>query len=235
MISTHIKDTLAGLVRQQQPGASLDNPHYISLHLINKWLNEVAFDAAQGVMLDYGCGGQPYKAFFAEKITRYIGADVAAAHSIQLDLEIVLGERLDLPDSSIDTILSTQTLEHVPDISFYIGECSRLLRPNGNLILTAPMQWRHHEIPYDYFRFTKYGLEGLLVSNGFTIESMHPCGGVYALLGQIFLSHLHERGVRNKYLNKLVNRIALSLDERFPDFEDTLNWMCIAVRQNHNK
>src|SRR5512139_1437699 len=82
---------------------------------------------------------------------------------------------------------------------------------------------------HEYMRFTKYGLSLLIEQNGFEIKSISPCGGVYALLGQIFLSHLHERGVQKKLLNKLVNKLALWLDRRFPDTEDTLNWMCIAV------
>ena len=30
------------------------------------------------------------------------------------------------------------------------------------IILTAPMFWKHHESPYDFTRFTKYGIENLL-------------------------------------------------------------------------
>ena len=186
-------------------------------------------------MLDYGCGGQPYKNFFLPKLTRYIGADVAAAQGVQLDLEIIPGQALSLADASIDTLLSTQTLEHLPDVYFYLKECGRLVRPGGVMILTAPMQWRHHEVPYDYLRFTKYGLSVLIEQNGFEIKSISPCGGVYALLGQIFLSHLHERGFHGKLVFTLVNRLALWLDKRIHDPEDTLNWMCIAVRESNSK
>ncbi len=227
---SEIKQALGGLSRQQELGATRDHPHYISLSLIGNWLREIALQEAHGVMLDYGCGGQPYKNFFMPKLVRYIGADVAAAQGIELDVEIMPGQPLPLADASIDTLLSTQTLEHVEDVYFYIGECSRLIRSGGILILTAPMQWRHHEVPYDYWRFTRYGLIALLEQRGFVIKSMSPCGGVYALLGQIFLSHLHERGVRKPWINSLVNGVAFFLDARKPDTEDTLNWMCIAIR-----
>lgn len=225
------KETLEGLARQARPGADLDSPHYISLVLIDRWLNDVAYDEAHGVMLDYGCGGQPYKDMFGPRLTRYIGADVAAAQGVQLDMEIVPGMPLPLADASIDTVLSTQTLEHLPDVHFYLRECSRLVRDGGALIVTAPMQWRHHEVPFDYLRFTKYGLKTLLEQHGFDIKTITPCGGVYALLGQIFLSHLHERGVQKKLVNKIVNRVAMWLDARYPDTEDTLNWMCVGIRR----
>jgi SAM-dependent methyltransferase len=233
MSSAAIKEVLKGLARQHQPGAELDGSDYISLGLIDRWLKNIALHEAHGVMLDYGCGGQPYKNFFLPKLTRYIGADVAAAQGVQVDLEIIPGQALSLADASIDTLLSTQTLEHLPDVHFYLKECGRLVRPGGRMILTAPMQWRHHEVPYDYLRFTKYGLSSLIEQYGFEIKSISPCGGVYALLGQIFLSHLHERGVQKKLLNRLVNSLALWLDRRFPDTEDTLNWMCIAVRKSN--
>ena len=231
MITAPVKAALEGLARQHRPGAELDNPHYISLILIDRWLKSTALREAHGVMLDYGCGGQPYKDFFLPNLTRYIGADVAAAHGVQLDLEIIPGQALPLANASIDTLLSTQTLEHLPDVLFYLNECARLVRPGGVMILTAPMQWRHHEVPYDYLRFTKFGLTALAEQHGFEIKSISACGGVYALLGQIFLSHLHERGVKRRLFNKLINKLALWLDRRFPDTEDTLNWMCIAVRK----
>lgn len=225
-----IKQDLRGLKRQTILGAELTHPHYISLSLIGNWLVDVALNEAHGVMLDYGCGGQPYKNFFIPKITRYIGADVTAAEGVCLDVEIELGQKLPIDSASIDTLLSTQTLEHLPDVDFYLSECARLLRAEGVLILTAPMQWRHHEVPYDYWRFTKYGLINLLQKHGFSIKSINPCGGVYALMGQIFLSHLHESGVQKKWINKIVNRFALFIDDHKKDTNDTLNWMCIAIR-----
>lgn len=227
---SEIKRTLRGLKRQSNVGASFSHPHYISLSLIGSWLENVALKEAHGVMLDYGCGGQPYKQLFSSKVTNYISADVAAAAGVTLDIEIEPGVQLPLDDSSVDTLLSTQTLEHLNSVEFYLGECSRLVRSGGVLILTAPMQWRHHEVPYDYWRFTKYGLVHLLESNNFTINRISSCGGVYALIGQIFLSHLHERGKGRKWINTIVNRISLFLDKRFIDTEDTLNWMCIAIR-----
>ncbi len=231
MSDNDIQLRLSGLTRQRQAGALPDNPHYISLYLIDQWLRATALPEVRGVMLDYGCGGQPYKDLFLPSLKQYIGADVAAANGVELDVKIVPGQPLPMPDASIDTILSTQTLEHLPDTDMYLSECARLARPQGVLILTAPMQWRHHEVPYDYFRFTKYGLTTLLQRHGFAIKSISSCGGVYALLGQIFLSHLHERGIQKKWVNRLINRVAMWLDRRYPDMEDTLNWMCIAVRE----
>jgi SAM-dependent methyltransferase len=224
-----IKQTLAGLGRIMQMEVSLDNHHYIALSHLYRWMQEVAGPAAHGVLLDYGCGGQPYRNFFSTRVERYIGADVVSAKGITLDLEFDPEQPLPLAASSIDTILSTQTLEHVADVHFYLTECNRLLKPEGTLILTAPMQWRHHEVPFDFLRFTRFGILKLLEAHGFETLDLSPSGGVYALLGQIFLNHLAEkRGMKRKFLFRQINRLCLWLDEKYRDYDDTLNWMCVA-------
>jgi len=226
-----IKAALGGLARVQAMDVADDNHHYIVLSQLYAWMHAHALPAAHGVLLDCGCGGQPYRQFFAPRITRYIGADVAAAQGVALDIEFTPECSLPLTDGSVDTVLSTQVLEHVPNADFYISECARLLKTDGVLILTAPMQWRHHEVPFDYLRFTRYGLTALLQRHGFAIDKFAQTGGVYSLLGQIFLNHLAERGVQRKRLFRLINRAALWLDRKYPDSEDTLNWMGIAVKK----
>ncbi len=170
-------------------------------------------------MLDFGCGGQPYREFFGTRITRYIGADVAAAQGVSIDLRLTPGDRVPMEDATVDTILSTQTLEHVYDFQLYIEECKRLLRPGGILILTAPQQWRLHEVPYDYWRFTRHGLEESFRRVDLVVETMMPCGGVYALLGQVLTGHLAERGGVGSRVIRLVNRTALWLDRKIPDYD----------------
>jgi hypothetical protein len=90
------------------------------------------------------------------------------------------------------------------------------------------MQWRLHEVPYDYWRFTRFGLSELLTRSGFALDSMRPGGGACALAGQIINSHLAERGRGNRLLYRIINRLALWLDQRFPDSDDTLVWMCLC-------
>src|SRR4051812_42091733 len=130
------------LVRMTSMEVHPGHHHYVVLSLLHKWIRESALPMARGVLLDFGCGGQPYRELFGTRIERYIGADVTASNGIHLDVIITPGEALPLPRASVDTILSTQTLEHIYDTQQYIQECHRLLRPGGILILTVPMQWR---------------------------------------------------------------------------------------------
>ena len=202
--------------------------HYIVLSFLYAWMDRVALPVVSGILLDFGAGGQPYRGLFEPAVKKYIAADVTPTPGLVLDVTLVPGQPVPMEAGSVDTILSSQTLEHVPDPAFYLRECRRLLRPGGVLILTAPMQWRHHEQPYDYFRFTRYGLSHLVTQAGFTIENLEGTGGVWALIGQILNSALVERGIRRPIVFRLVNRTALWLDRRYPDSDDTINWMCLA-------
>lgn len=214
--------------RRTTSGVSTSNQHYIVLSLLHEWLKNTALMHAKGDLLDFGCGGRPYQTLFQPNIQRYIAADVADETNEDIDVFLRPDEPVPLPSSSIDTILSTQTLEHVYDVDLYISECRRLLKSDGILIISVPMQWRMHEMPYDYWRFTRFGMVKLLSDNGFVVEKIDPCGGAWALVGQIINSHLDVTGRGNPYIFSMVNRASLWLDRKFHDQDDTLLWMCIA-------
>ena len=232
---SRIREKLDNTRRVKNLDLLLHNHHYIVLHHLYKWMQEVALPQAHGVLLDYGCGGRPYEALFAPRVERYIGADVATAADTRIDLLLEPNRPVSLPDESIDFLLANQTLEHVSDPSFYVSECRRLLKPGGILVLTAPMHWRHHEAPYDYHRFTRYGLEHHLLQHGFHIKDLRPCGGTFALIGQIWLNFLFRRRERSRWLVRGLNRVFLWLDARYPDGDETINWMCLAEKSNKSR
>ena len=55
----------------------------------------------------------------------------------------------------------------------------RVLDQGGTLFLTVPFQWRVHEAPHDYYRYTPYGLEYLLTQAGFKHISIRELGGFW--------------------------------------------------------
>jgi SAM-dependent methyltransferase len=219
-----------GLIRRSSTGESKWHHHYIVLSKLDNWMTSTASRYAKGVILDYGCGAQPYRQCLSKECSRYIGADVSPAHGIDLDILLTPGQPLAMPDESVDTIISTQTLEHVQDACAYVQECHRLLRPGGHLILTVPMQWRMHEQPYDYWRFTRHGVTSLACKAGLEICELSPCGGAWALAGQIINSHLSETARGTKLLYGIINNLALFADRHMPDRDETIGWMCIARR-----
>lgn len=133
----------------------------------------------RGVVLDVGCGAQPYRSFVSTEAT-YVGIDTAnaAAHfGYELpDTIYFSGDRWPVEDASVGTILATETLEHVLDPAVFLAEARRCLAPGGGLVLTVPFSARWHFIPHDYWRFTPSSLVHLLSNAGFRDLAVYARG-----------------------------------------------------------
>jgi SAM-dependent methyltransferase len=105
-------------------------------------------------VLDYGCGGSPYRPLFGNCI--YHRADFEGGDD--LDFEYGADARLPPEVLGYDCVLSTQVLEHVENPSSYLQECYRLLKPGGHLLLTTHGTFEDHASPHDYWRWTASGL-----------------------------------------------------------------------------
>ncbi len=97
---------------------------------------------------------------------RYVGCDMRRGPGVDR-LEDVT--RLSLTDESVSTVLCLDTLEHVFDVPRAAGEMIRVLRPGGMIVVSAPMDFRIHAYPDDYWRLTPSCLERLLSPLGATV------------------------------------------------------------------
>ncbi len=132
-------------------------------YVITKYLGK----ASQWALLDYGCGGMPYKPLYDSIVGYYLGADID--YNPEKDILIDAEGKIDAPDGSFDIILSTQVLEHVIDPAFYLKEAFRVLKPGGLLILSTHGYWMYHPDPTDFWRWTRDGLEKTISMQGFKI------------------------------------------------------------------
>jgi SAM-dependent methyltransferase len=124
----------------------------------------------EGTLVDVGCGAQPFRGLVPPAVS-YIGIDTADAEA-QFGYRIpdtiyFEGDRWPIDDGAADAVLCTETLEHVFDSRGFLAEATRIIKPDGRLILTVPFSARYHYIPNDYWRFTPAGLERLLREAGF--------------------------------------------------------------------
>lgn len=128
-------------------------------------------------LLDFGCGNRPYRSFFEEKFGEYLGADLEGNPTA----DVIIGPDGGLPldDGSVDCVLSSQVLEHVPDPAGYLAEAFRVLRPGGSLLLSTHGIWPYHPDPTDFWRWTKDGLVLQIERAGFRVEQT---AGVFGLL-----------------------------------------------------
>lgn len=131
-----------------------------------------------GTVLDAGCGGQGYRRYIPAE--RYVGMEYNRAVRPEL-----LGDVQHLPfgDDTFDNVLCTEVLEHVPEPGHGMDELFRVLKPGGRALITVPMSWNLHYVPYDFYRYTRYGLAYLAERSGFEVERMERLGGFWALFG----------------------------------------------------
>jgi SAM-dependent methyltransferase len=136
-------------------------------------------------VLDLGCGDRPYASLLSGRGAHYIACDIEG----DVDVRITPGAPIPLPDASADGIVSFQVLEHVWDLDWYLGECRRLLKPGGWLLLSTHGTWLYHPHPTDFRRWTRDGLSQELSSRGFAVERTEAVTGplawttVFRLLG----------------------------------------------------
>lgn len=92
------------------------------------------------------------------------------------------------PNSSFDVILCSEVFEHLPDPLKALDEFSRLLKPNGKLILTAPFASLVHFAPYHYATgFSRYWYEYHLPIRHFKVDQIVSNGDWFSFLKQEML------------------------------------------------
>ena len=132
------------------------------------------------IVLDAGAGECPFKPLFAH--AHYIGVDSCVGNDewdySQLGLVSDLF-RLGVRPNSVDHVLCNDVLEHVPDPAALIAALYEVLKPGGNLFLSAPQGWGQHQNPHDYFRFTSHALRMMFERAGFEVQDIHPLGGFF--------------------------------------------------------
>ena len=87
-------------------------------------------------------------------------------------------------DASFDCILCTEVLEHVPDAVAAIREFSRILKPGGILLTTAPFCSLTHFAPYHFSGYNRYWWEHHMPENGFEIEKIESNGTWFSFVAQ---------------------------------------------------
>ena len=168
---TSLKDSTLGQAlgeieyNRQRLSPNPKDQFYVHLSDVRLFLEDYS-KASFDQLLDYGCGGSPYRQLF--KARNYLRADYVDCGN--LDCVITQDGKVSLPDNSCDGVLSTQVLEHVFSPRTYLAEAFRVLRPGGKLILTTHGVWEEHGCPYDFRRWTYDGLRRELEEAGFQVE-----------------------------------------------------------------
>ena len=167
------------------------------------------FKKIKGSVIDLGCGLQPFKLDILKFADTYTGVDWANSfHDVKADIIADLNQPLDIESQSFDSVVSFEVLEHLCEPQIMLKEANRILKKDGVLLLSMPFQWWVHEEPWDYQRFTRYGLEYQLKKAGFTDIAIEETTGFW-LMWILKLNYQLTRLVRGPRLLKLTAKIFL--------------------------
>jgi ubiquinone/menaquinone biosynthesis C-methylase UbiE len=120
------------------------------------------------VVLDIASGSGYGSNMLAEVASKVYGVDVsidainyAKENYIGDNIEYILGsaEKIPIPDSSIDLVVSFETIEHIKDYETFVKEIKRVLKKDGLAIISTPNdkefpegnEFHLHEFKYDEF------------------------------------------------------------------------------------
>jgi SAM-dependent methyltransferase len=217
---------------------------------ITRFVGGVAKNLPAGAsVLDAGAGESVYKKLFSH--CHYKAIDLAVGESrwnyTNLDYVGALHE-MPIEDEMFDAVLCTQVLEHLEWPRESVKEMCRVLKPGGKLYMTVPMAQNEHQTPYDFFRYTSYGLESICKHAGFQDVKVTPFGGLWVRWAYELprgLSVLPSAGLRSGKPNligiillpfriisplfvRLLQMLFLWLDQFDKMKNDPFGWACEA-------
>lgn len=166
------------------PFGVLVNPFYFARRNLFLAISELS-SALTGDLIDIGCGTKPYQRLFLVETYRGLDLDSAIVRSNGVADDLYDGSQFPYRDNMFDSALCNQVLEHVFNPDFFLSEINRVLKPEGKLLLTVPFVWDEHEQPFDFARYSSFGLRALLERNGFKIISHKKLGADATTLFQL--------------------------------------------------
>jgi len=156
-----------------------------------------------GKTLDVGCGTKPYEILFNHSI--YVGLEFDTGIDTEKKVADFYydGKTFPFNEAEFDSVVSNQVLEHIFNPDEFLSEINRVLKTNGKLLLTVPFVWDEHEQPYDYARYSSFGLKGLLEKNGFEILDLRKSVNDYSVLVQLFNAYIYKITRQNIFIKNL--------------------------------
>lgn len=165
-----------------------------------------------GKILDFGCGSKPYKQYFSHA-EQYIGLDIQKSghghENEQIDI-FYDGKIIPFDDGHFDAVFSSEVFEHIFNLEEVLAEINRVLKPGGKLLFTCPFAWPEHEVPYDFARYSSFGIRHVIEKAGFKIIEQHKTGHFFEVMMQYLILYIfYFIPKRPKFMYYLLHQVFL--------------------------
>jgi SAM-dependent methyltransferase len=203
-----------------------------------------------GDVLDFGCGSKPYESLFVNAKS-YVGVDIEVSghsHERQTDNSFkdskvdyfYDGKHLPFDDGKFDGIVAFEVFEHVFNIDEVIPEIRRVMKPGGLFLCSTPFAWDEHEEPYDFARYTSFGMRHILEKHGFEVLEIRKTTTYVLAVSQMFIAYLARHvapksGVLRRLFQLVflfpLNVLALIANFILPKHEEYFSTLVVYARK----
>jgi SAM-dependent methyltransferase len=156
---------------------------------------------ATGQVLEIGSGAGFIKSLMPQVIT----SEMFEISDVDLVTDAC---NLPIPNASLDAIVMTDVLHHIPNVSQFFNEAIRCLRPNGKIVMIEP--WH---TPWSRFIYTYLHSEPFEPDAGWEIPSAGPLSGANGALPWILFRRdkaLFESRYPNLHIKSITPLMPLS-------------------------
>jgi SAM-dependent methyltransferase len=208
---SHIKQSVKSFFQNQSfaPGFAgvFINPFYFIRADLQRNIKRYAPEL-KGRLLDFGCGRKPSEKLFS--VDEYIGIDTMTTGHEHKNSKIDVfydGKNIPFEDNSFDSIFCSEVLEHVFNLDEVMPEIRRVMKPDGKILVTVPFCWNEHEVPFDFGRYSSFGIIHLFEKYGFKVTTLKKSGTFARVNMQLFAlywySVINTKNVMINYLLRM--------------------------------
>jgi SAM-dependent methyltransferase len=165
----------------------------------------------KGKTLDVGCGQKPYEKFCNS--SEYIGLEIDTSKNRKFKKADYFydGKIFPFKNCEFDSIIINEVFEHVFNPDEFLSEINRVIKRGGILLMSVPFFWDEHEQPFDYGRYSSFGLQYILRKHGFQIVEFKKSINDIRVIFQLLHCYIYKKTfTKNGYLNLIITFMLMS-------------------------
>jgi len=186
------------------------NPFYFARKGLYQHIKTLS-PSVYGKTLDVGCGQKPYEKSCSS--SEYIGLEIDSSKNRAAKKADYFydGKTFPFQNGEFDSVIINQVFEHVFNPDDFLSEVNRVLKDEGILLMSVPFVWDEHEQPFDYARYSSFGLEYLLDTHGFEVIERRKSINDIRIVFQLINAYIYKKTVtKNAYVNLMTTIVLMA-------------------------